>query len=195
MEDNKEKVEFMLTHEQFEVISALFGHYSWNIDDALINKPSWERLEVASQLVEASTSPNQCNITSIGASNDESQDNQPSDQNIQDNDIEGECSNCFCYPCVTSSPQQWLGNGAEPHPRNSGLRKIRYKKFWTLLSRQNVWKNHRYQQKKARLFGRREEDHGIVWTNREIMPECVLTLVRGLYPNPTDVPYMGHKWV
>ena len=29
---------------------------------------------------------------------------------------------------------------------------------------------------------------------REIMPECVLNLVRGLYPNPPDTPILGHRW-
>jgi hypothetical protein len=29
-------------------------------------------------------------------------------------------------------------------------------------------------------------------TVREVMPDCVLHQVRQLYPNPKDVPYMGH---
>ena len=28
----------------------------------------------------------------------------------------------------------------------------------------------------------------------EIIPERVLTLVRGLYPNPPDTLYLGHRW-
>jgi len=29
---------------------------------------------------------------------------------------------------------------------------------------------------------------------RDIMPDCVLKLVRGWLPNPPAKPYMGHKW-
>ena len=37
-------------------------------------------------------------------------------------------------------------------------------------------------------------DETVVYVLREIMPECVLKLVRGLYPNLPDTPYLGHKW-
>lgn len=36
-----------------------------------------------------------------------------------------------------------------------------------------------------------------VWTScgsqREIMPKCVLNIVRSLYPNYKHIPYMGHQ--
>ncbi|KAK3097458.1 hypothetical protein FSP39_009798 [Pinctada imbricata] len=35
-------------------------------------------------------------------------------------------------------------------------------------------------------------DLGEMYTLREIMPECVLDVVRDLYPNPPGRPYMGH---
>ena len=37
-------------------------------------------------------------------------------------------------------------------------------------------------------------DETAVYVLREITPECVLKLVRGLYPNLSDTPYLGHKW-
>ena len=37
-------------------------------------------------------------------------------------------------------------------------------------------------------------DETVVHMLREIMTECVLKLVRGLYPNLPDTPYLGHKW-
>jgi hypothetical protein len=38
-------------------------------------------------------------------------------------------------------------------------------------------------------------DEYVVTVAREIMPDCVLSVVRGLYPNPPSQPYMGHKWL
>ncbi|KAK3091300.1 hypothetical protein FSP39_018771 [Pinctada imbricata] len=35
----------------------------------------------------------------------------------------------------------------------------------------------------------------IVWTLREVMPDCILTVVRELYPNPPGQLYMGHEWI
>ena len=29
---------------------------------------------------------------------------------------------------------------------------------------------------------------------RDVMPDCVLKIVRHWYPNPSGKPYMGHKW-
>lgn len=63
-----------------------------------------------------------------------------------------------------------------------------------MMSRRYAWNHPRYQAKKAEHFNRDEEVENIVWTQREIMPECVLSLVRDLYPNPPGRPYMGHKW-
>ena len=37
-------------------------------------------------------------------------------------------------------------------------------------------------------------DGTVVHVLREIMPECVLKLVRGLYRYPPDTPYPGHRW-
>lgn len=51
-----------------------------------------------------------------------------------------------------------------------------------------------YVEKKQQLLHRTMDD-SIVWTTREVMPHCVLNLVRGLYPNLPGQPYMGHKWL
>ena len=32
------------------------------------------------------------------------------------------------------------------------------------------------------------------WHKRDIMPKCVITLVRHWFPNPGGFPYMGHMW-
>jgi hypothetical protein len=39
---------------------------------------------------------------------------------------------------VTGNPQAWLGNGQNPHPRNSGIRKRIYRKFWKLMNDRNA---------------------------------------------------------
>ena len=201
MANNRQKVEFMLTKEQFDVIHSLFGHYNWDIDESLINKPSWEICEDTVQhgvqcVANEVEFDNDIVIAGVNAEIIPTTSSNGSDNPFEsDNQSEEDtCPYCFCCPCVTTFPQSWLGGGATAHDRNSGLRKIRYKKFWTLLSRQNAWANPRYLDKKKRYLGRSEE-MGIVWTKREIMPECVLTKVRHLYPNPRNIPYMGHKWV
>ena len=58
------------------------------------------------------------------------------------------------------------------------------------MDREVAWKLQKYIQKKSRLLG----DNVCVWALREIMPLCVVNLIRSLYPNPQGQPYMGHKW-
>ena len=63
-----------------------------------------------------------------------------------------------------------------------------------------AWREARYQQKKNNELRREIGNVDLVWESavgnqqREIMPECILNLVRGLYPNPPGYAYMGHKW-
>ena len=106
-------------------------------------------------------------------------------------DFDG-CRECLCNPCVTSHRQAWLGNAVAPHNRNADLRKKRYKHFWQMLDRRQAWIHPSYLRKKAQLLNR--QDDTIVYTVREIMPRCVVDLVRSLFPNPPGRPYMGHKW-
>ena len=37
-------------------------------------------------------------------------------------------------------------------------------------------------------------DETVVHVLRKIMPECDIKLVKGLYPNLPDTPYLRHKW-
>ena len=105
-----------------------------------------------------------------------------------------ECEFCFCVPCVTTSRQSWLGTGQSAHRRNSGIRKKMYRKFWSMLEMRNSWRHPAYLQKKSAVMERDGVDESVVEVLREIMPDCVLLLVRELYPNPVGVPYLGHKW-
>lgn len=128
-------------------------------------------------------------------SGDDSDDGDES--NSESSDSESECRFCFCSPCVTTHRQLWLPNQpAHPRAANSELRRQKYKKFWKIMDTLGAWRNAKYLRKKHRRFG--VDDVDTVWAGvgsiREIMPQCILDLVRGIYPNPPGQPYMGHKW-
>ena len=79
-----------------------------------------------------------------------------------------------------------------PHQRNSRIRKDKYRRFWTMLLHRGVWDDQRYIERKQRALehdGQNQE-----WHRRDILPSCVVNLVRGWLPNPKDKPYMGHLW-
>lgn len=106
--------------------------------------------------------------------------------------LDGQCPYCFVNPCVATSNRNapWIGNGQPPSNQNPQVRKGIYRRFWKCINNLNGWQLQQYIQKKIRIGG----NEGIVYHQREIMPECVLELVRGLYPNPKGVPYLGHMW-
>ncbi len=101
---------------------------------------------------------------------------------------EGDCPFCFLTPCVTAHPHHFLGAGQAACAANSGNRRVRYGHYWKVISNMNGWRHTRYLAKK------RQVGEFAVYHRREIMPECVLTQVRDLYPNPPGQAYMGHKW-
>lgn len=103
-----------------------------------------------------------------------------------------ECPDCLCSPCVLQHPQHWFGRGQAPRAGNRNMRKVKYKLFWKMLDDRGAWYDYRYIAKKEQ---RRRDDNFTVWSRREIMPDCVVNFVRGLYPNLPNMPYMGHKWI
>ena len=114
-----------------------------------------------------------------------------------------ECEFCLCRPCITDEKnhQFWWNTEPEaPHRRNSWMRKQLYQKFWIMLLHRLVWQDPRYlARKQAVLREAGLPSHDVVWSGgrlhkRDIMPQCVIKLVRGWLPNPPDVEYMGHKW-
>jgi hypothetical protein len=124
--------------------------------------------------------------------------NQQGEQEYQDK-RDGECPHCFCLPCITTYQQAWLGNGQQPRAGNNIIRKKMYRNFWKMLDRRGAWIDPRYLQKEQTLFQQAyqsDSDESFVTVNsvRRVMPECVLIMVRQLYPNPEKIPYMGHKW-
>ena len=107
-----------------------------------------------------------------------------------DNNSNHRCPMCFMEPCVTESQRHLGGSGQEPSDYNPSIRKGIYRRFWSVIDNLGGWQIDLYTTKKREEAHR----HNIVYMKREIMPECILTFVRGLYPNPAGQPYMGHKW-
>jgi len=111
------------------------------------------------------------------------------------------CQFSFLDPCVTENRQSWLHTTpVRPHIRNKGIRRTKNRKFWTLIQRRGGWSDSRYNLKKSRLLRRDRnlEEYDESWISygkrRDIMPDCVLDVVRNVYPNPSNIPYMGHRW-
>ena len=52
-----------------------------------------------------------------------------------------------------------------------------------------------YLRKKLRMLARDQVDEYVVTIARDIMPDCALCVVRGIYTNPPSQPYMGHIWL
>ena len=114
---------------------------------------------------------------------------------------EGEkCRHCFCTPCITNERNRqewWKQQDGEGAAGNNSLRKSAYYKFWTMMYHRGIWSLPEYVIKKdnavRRLRAENRNDQP-VRIQREIMPHCVLELVRNWYPNLPNMPYMGHKW-
>ena len=60
--------------------------------------------------------------------------------------------------------------------------------FWKCINNSGGWLIPRYLAKKSTIGG----GQYAVMHRREIMPDCVLGLIRTLYPNPNGIPYKGH---
>lgn len=202
---------FKLNSLQFETIWNLFNHYDWNFDDCIVGEKktfdtviSDQQLEIEDQSVQSTSSSannshqETSNHRHTGNNDDNGDDSDGGDDdNSESSDSESECRFCFCSPCVTTHRQLWLPNQpVRVHVRNSELRKQKYRKFWKIMDTKGAWRHPKYLRKKGRLLG--VEDLSTVWTTvgtiREVMPQCILELVRGIYPNPPGQPYMGHKW-
>lgn len=141
----------------------------------------------------------ECEILDEGSSDEEEETddhNPPPDVIIPKDENAEECPFCYCQPCITHEDvrqQWWQQQPAPPHHDNTGCRKKVYKRFWTMIYNRGVWHDPRYLDKKADALGlQRNRQH---WVHRrDIIPLCVLKLVRYWYPNPEGEPYMGHHW-
>lgn len=114
-------------------------------------------------------------------------DSDPGENGNYEND---RCPFCFLNPCVAQAHQHVCGEGQAASDNNPPIRKGIYRRFWSIINNLGGWNLQCYTHKKLQ----EAQLANVVYLKREIMPECVIELVRGLYPNPFGQPYMGHKW-
>lgn len=108
-----------------------------------------------------------------------------------------ECEHCFCKPCITdgrNTQMWWPSEPALPDRRNTSFRKEKYKFFWTMLFHRGVFLDERYRERKLNVLQLDPRFTNVASHRRDILPECVVNLVRVWFPNPKNIPYMGHRW-
>ena len=162
-------VTLRLTQEQLDTIQALYNHNNWELEVV--------RDEDRADEAEAVDLPHIVHFQ-------------------QDPEAD-RCPHCFCAPCITSEDfrQEWWPTiSTRPMILNSMTRKTQYKRFWTMLYHRGIWNLEEYLTKKTIALGRDPNRTIYVYHRRDIMPDCVLKIVRGWHPNPPDTAYMGHMW-
>ena len=185
------KILIAVNEVQRDAIKALFANSGWElvIDS---ESPDLDNTGVVESTDEVSAS-NDSGIDigdKASAINDSGIGDDLQDQN---NDIalhQNECPHCLCYLCVTTYRQDWLGMGQEPCDENVLVRHRLYRKYWNMLDRRNAWNDPRYLHRKQQLM----QADDVAISRREVMPKCVTSQVRSLYPNLPGVPYRGHSW-
>lgn len=167
-------LQLVVTEEQRAVIEALFGHFDWDYQEVGEREQHGdfeEGPEIPGFVV-----PQNPNAT--------------------------ECGHCLSKPSITDPCHKqfwWEDEPQPPNERNSGTRKGLYKRFWTMLFHRLVWQDPRYLERKSTALGQDGNRIHHVWSGgrlhkRDIMPTCVLTVVRNWFPNPPKMDYMGHRW-
>lgn len=186
-----------VNNEQEEAIRAFIAFNDWDIEIEMGDTNIQHILEVPVS-GDSSGSPDQVRDAALDNNIQEDvQEGQPIDM-LHDGD-QPTCPHCFLIPCVTTHRQGWLLEQKPPRPSNNKIRKKMYKKFWSVMEYRGAWRHPMYIRKKTVAL-RGQPDQNMVWETavgnhiREIMPDCILKFVRGLYPNPPGVPYMGHRW-
>ncbi|CAG2217142.1 unnamed protein product [Mytilus edulis] len=183
------KVALELSDLQLETIKHLFGHNDWEIkilDDSAVAIENGGNAQNLQMTTEQSTQTD---------NNEEDEDDDQPGFVIQQDPSKEECRYCFCKPCITDDQNRqmwWHGQSEVAHQRNSSLRKEHYKRFWTMLLHRGAWNDDRYMLMKADAMTRDHRSQRFDWHKRDIMPKCVVTLVRCWFPNPGGFPYMGH---
>ncbi|CAG2249384.1 unnamed protein product [Mytilus edulis] len=164
-----------VTEEQKEVIYNLFCHNNWDYTEIEIKENKEENKET-----------------------NEAGDSEDFEEFlIEQNENFDECPYCLCKPCITheNNRQMWWESEVQmAHTRNSSLRKTDYKYFWTNLFHRRVWQDPRYLERKRAALRQDPRRRNYIYHRRDLMPKCVIQLVRSWLPNLPNVPYMGHMW-
>ena len=176
----KSVVKLVVTEKQKELIQAMWAHNGWELELDNEHDEDGAIGDNSSQLDSDS-------ITGFRTSQDES---------------EPECQFCLCRPCITDETNKqlwWETEASPPQESNSVNRKSHYKRFWTMLLHKGVWGDPRYKARKEECLRQEPKRNISAWMGpgrhiRDIMPDCVLKVVREWLPNPLSKPYMGHKW-
>lgn len=161
-----------VTTEQCQVIEGLFTHNNWDYNDCTA--------EVLG-------------LAAAGESSLDVRENPPLYDRVKDGSTE--CQYCFCGPCITAEDNRqmwWADRFAAPRRVNRRFRKEAYRKFWTMLLHKGVWGLPQYKAKKQAALEAAGKRY--VYHRRDILPKCVVSLVRKWYPNPPGIDYLGHRW-
>lgn len=189
-EDQNIRITINVSELQLNTITNLFNHYDWEWSEPSNNK-------------QFSTVSTQCEELQVHEERGIENNVQPAEGvnypnfHIAQDEHADECQYCYCKPCITNERNMqlwWESEDSEPSVRNSGLRKEKFKRFWTMMHHRNVWEDERYQSKKKEALKKDTRCKKYAWHRRDIMPKCVLQLVRKWLPNPQNIPYMGHLW-
>ena len=175
MEENSEATSVLsleVTQEQRDAIYYFFAHHDWDFKEVSTNH------------------------------NNNIPDTENTEENsgnffIEQDQEADECPFCLCRPCITNEQNRqmwWEEQDHAPHERNTFLRKDKYKRFWTNLFHRGVWSDPRYKRRKREALRRDRPRRKYVYHRRDLMPECVIKIVRKWFPNPSGQPYMGHMW-
>ncbi|VDI53167.1 Hypothetical predicted protein [Mytilus galloprovincialis] len=138
----------------------------------------------------------EANYDQNNVNNSESNDHSEN-YHIEQDQESPECSYCLCRPCITDERNRqmwWENENCVPHERNSFLRKDKFKRFWTNLFHRGVLNDPRYLRRKRDALKRDRPRRQYTYHRRDLIPKCVLELVRKWFPNPSCQEYMGHKW-
>jgi len=160
-----------VTQEQRDAIYHFFAYNNWDFKEVISKENEVNHSE-----------------------NSENGDDDHGNYFIEQEQEAPECPYCFCRPCITDEQNRQLWWENEYHERNTFLRKDKFKRFWTNLFHRGAWNDPRYLRIKKDSLKRDRPRQNYVFHRRDIIPKCVLELVRKWLPNPADKPYMGHKW-
>ena len=182
MENQNIRITLHVSEEQVDTISHLFSHYDCNFNEI-------SRIVAENSGSSAETVLNRNDVACQTTPETETVDNNDDafqEYHIPQNPEEQESRFCLCRSCITDEQNRqmwWENENQAPSRRNFALRKERYKR-----------KDPRYQAEKLKALRADLRQRKYEWHRRDIMPKCVLSLVRQWFPNPDGVPYLGHLW-